>query len=71
MPSEPLVAVKHPQTVQPTFWTVYHRDGDCVVQCHHGTGRHELQQFVQRQNLGPVRIFLTRRLVMDGGNRRL
>ena len=69
--SQPFVAIQRAQTFKTSLRSVHHCDRNCVVQCHHGTGRNALKQFVQRQNLRPVRIFRARRFVMNGGDRRL
>src|SRR5437870_2921751 len=50
---------------------VHHRDGRGSVQGDDGGGLHALQEIVEANDLGPVRVLGPRRLAVQGGDRRL
>lgn len=57
--------------VQAGAWPVHHGDGDDAVQCDDGAGRGDVQQVVEGEDLRPVGVFGSGRVVVHGGDRRL
>jgi hypothetical protein len=68
---KPAVVIERSQKFETFRRTVYHRGGNCMIERDHGAGGYSLQQFVQRKDLWPIRVFHSCGLVMNGSNRRL
>ena len=71
VPGEPVVAGKGFEHGEPGFRPVDHRDRDGPVQRDHRVRRDPLEQFVEHQDLAPVRVVGARRFAVHGHDRGL
>jgi hypothetical protein len=71
MLGKPTVAIERLEQFETFRRAVYHGGCNCMIECHHGAGRHAFQQFVQGKDLRPIRVFSSCRFVMNRSHRRL
>src|SRR5262249_26031122 len=71
VPGDAGVVIKRGQEVEPGLRALHHRDRDSVVEGDHRIGRDAFEQFVEREDLRPVCLLRTRRLVVNRGDGRL
>ena len=71
MLGKPTVAIERLEQFETFRRAVYHGSRNCMIEGDHGTGKHAFQQFVQRKNLRPIRVFRSCRFVMNCSDRRL
>src|SRR5690606_17016081 len=71
VPAEPRIAIERLQQVEPRSRAVHHRGGDRMVERDHRVVRYPQQETVQREDLRPVRVTGTGRLVVHCRDRGL
>ena len=68
MASQSSVLVEYRQQFESLRRALDHRCRDGMVEHHHGIVRHVLQEFIERQDLRPVRVLSPGRFGVNGGN---